>query len=112
MVKKFKAFTEREVTKVKAVITPLAGQSFNPSAKSHQQVLNKVIDEEVKEIERELKASTKQQTFEEKVQRAQEVAEDSDDSSDGENGFETTGKPVDRLKKKTKQQRNKKVSYP
>lgn len=35
MVKKFKAFTDREVTKVKAVITPLAGQSFNPSAKSH-----------------------------------------------------------------------------
>ena len=102
MVKKFRAFTDREVTKVKAVIPPLAGQSFNPSAKSHQQVLNRVISEEVKEIEKELKASTKQQTFEEKVQRAHDNAMVADDSSDGEHGIETTGAAVDRLKKKTK----------
>ncbi len=65
-------------------------------------MLNRVINEEVKEIEKELKASTKQQTFEEKVQRAQEVALVADDSSDGEHGVETTGAAVDRLKKKTK----------
>ena len=32
-----------------------------------------------------------------------------DESSDGEHGVETSGKPVDRLKKKTKMQLNKKV---
>ena len=32
IVRKFKAFTNSNVTKVKAIIPPMAGHSFNPSA--------------------------------------------------------------------------------
>ena len=39
-VQAFKNFTNRSVTKVKAVMTPMGGQSFNPSAKSHKSVLH------------------------------------------------------------------------
>ena len=45
---------------VKALITPLAGQSFNPSAKAHKSVLQTVIQEERSEIEKEKKLSLKQ----------------------------------------------------
>lgn len=58
-VKKFKAFSRGEakftkgasVTKVKAIITPHEGQSYNPKASTHKQILSQVIKEEVKEIE-------------------------------------------------------------
>jgi hypothetical protein len=36
---------------VKAVILPHGGQSYNPSAKDHKEVISKVIDEEKKELE-------------------------------------------------------------
>jgi nicotinic acid mononucleotide adenylyltransferase len=45
---------------VKAVMIPLAGQSFNPSAKAHLSVLKTVVAEEKTEIEKEKKLSLKQ----------------------------------------------------
>ena len=45
---------------VKALITPLAGQSFNPSAKAHKNVLQTVIQEEITEIDKQKKLSLKQ----------------------------------------------------
>lgn len=36
---------------VKAVVVPLAGQSYNPSAKDHNEVIQKVVAEEVKEVQ-------------------------------------------------------------
>jgi hypothetical protein len=55
---------------VKAVMIPLAGQSFNPSAKAHLSVLKTVVAEEKTEIEKEKKLSLKQQLFETKVDKA------------------------------------------
>jgi len=58
-VKKFKAFARGDAkftkgasfTKVKAIITPHEGQSYNPKASTHKQILSQVIKEEVREIE-------------------------------------------------------------
>jgi len=36
------------MNKVKAVILPAGGQSYNPSGKEHQQVINQVLREEIK----------------------------------------------------------------
>jgi hypothetical protein len=51
--KRFDAFKARSMAKVKAVMTPLGGHSFNPSVSAHKGVLNKVLREEVAEIEKE-----------------------------------------------------------
>ena len=48
----FEDFKLKQMPLVKAVITPLPGQSFNPSAKAHKSVLNKVFEEERTEIEK------------------------------------------------------------
>lgn len=45
--------------KVKAVIVPEGGQSFNPSAADHGKVLKKIVTREAAEIEKELKGSLK-----------------------------------------------------
>ena len=101
---------------VKALISPLAGQSFNPSAKAHKSVLQTVIQEERTEIEKNKKLSLKQQVFETKVDRDQSIEKLSSDSehseleSDEEAEFEPKSfKPVDRLKKKTRKDLNKKI---
>lgn len=47
------------MAEVKAVMAPLPGQSFNPSAQAHKGVLNKVYLEEKTEIEREKALSLK-----------------------------------------------------
>jgi len=59
-VKKYKAFArgDAKYTKgaafrnVKAIITPHEGQSYNPKASTHKQILSQVIKEEVTEIEK------------------------------------------------------------
>lgn len=56
-VQKFKNFTNRSLQKVKAVVAPMGGQSFNPSAKSHRGVLEQVLQEEEKAIEAEYRGS-------------------------------------------------------
>lgn len=45
------AFLKSQMTKVKPVILPQGGLSYNPSAKEHKKVLDKVISEEIVEIE-------------------------------------------------------------
>ena len=47
-IQKFKDFSNRSMTNIKAVVKPMAGQSINPSLDSHQKVLKKVIQEEEK----------------------------------------------------------------
>ena len=58
---KFETFKQISMPKVKAVMVPLGGHSFNPSAKEHKGVLNKVFIEEKTEIEKEQKLSLKNQ---------------------------------------------------
>jgi hypothetical protein len=87
----------------------MAGHSFNPSASAHKQVLSQVIMEETKEVQRDMKDSLKQQDFERLANIVHQEINSAEESSDGENGIELTGKPVDRLKKKTKMQLNKRV---
>jgi len=55
---KFRNFTERSRVKVNPVVVPMAGQSYNPSAKDHKEVIQRVIEEEkreVEEVQRQLK---------------------------------------------------------
>ena len=56
-----------------------------------------------------MRESLKQQDFERLANIVPREVNSADESSDGEHGVETSGKPVDRLKKKTKMQLNKKV---
>jgi len=44
-------FTDRSRPKVKAVVLPHGGQSYNPSAKDHKEVVAQVADEEQKDID-------------------------------------------------------------
>ena len=48
---KFRSFSERTRVNVNPVVVPMAGQSYNPSAKDHQEVIQRVVDEEKREIE-------------------------------------------------------------
>jgi hypothetical protein len=47
---KFKNFTEKSRVKVNPVVVPMSGQSYNPSAKDHQEVIEKVVAEEKKDV--------------------------------------------------------------
>lgn len=44
-------FLKESKVKVKPLVIPKAGLSYNPSAKEHQKVIKKVLDEEIPEIE-------------------------------------------------------------
>ena len=46
----FRNFSDRSRVKVKQVVLPLAGQSYNPSSKDHQEVIQKVVEEELKDV--------------------------------------------------------------
>ena len=59
-IKQFRDFIEKSTTKVKAVMTTLPGQSVNPSATAHTEVLKKVVQEEEQEIEKNFKGTIKQ----------------------------------------------------
>jgi hypothetical protein len=48
---KFKNFTERTRVKVAPVVVPMGGQSYNPSALDHKEVIEKVVEEEKREVE-------------------------------------------------------------
>jgi hypothetical protein len=56
-IQKFKDFSNRSMTRVKAVMAPYAGQSVNPALQAHKEVLKKIISEEEKEIEENYKVS-------------------------------------------------------
>lgn len=103
----FKAFTKQQVTKVKAIVPPMAGHSFNPSAQAHTQVLKKVLDEEQRQIEEEMR-TIKQQGYEQKAETHQDHISASE-SEDNYDVMEVPNKAVDREKRKTKAVRNKQV---
>mmetsp|Transcript_1536 Transcript_1536/g.2235 ORF Transcript_1536/g.2235 Transcript_1536/m.2235 type:complete len:221 (+) Transcript_1536:399-1061(+) len=112
--------------KVKTIVTPHAGQSVNPAAQAHREILKKVISEEEKQIEDDYRGSLQQSIHSGKaalsklkdlVKRKEgeesssdEAVSDSDASdSDSVEEDEVPGnKPVDRRKKLTKTQRNQK----
>ena len=54
---KFKDFSKSAMPKVKAILNPMGGQSFNPSATAHKSVLKQVLVEEEKDIEAEYRGS-------------------------------------------------------
>lgn len=108
-VSQFKAFSKKEIVKVKAIQPALPGHSFNPSAKAHEMVLRKVLHEEERQIEEEM-ANIKQQGYEQKASKGQDEAIVSEEEPDSDN-MEVPNKPVDRLKIKTKQVRNNQVSF-
>ena len=128
-VQKFKAFSSKSVTKVKSVIAPHGGQSVNPTLQAHQQVLKAVVKEEEKQIEQDYQGSYQHAMHQTKAamdslkqmqqsraakQKAEpeESASEKDDSessgSESSDEEESGNKPVDRLKKLTKNQRNQK----
>ena len=134
-IQKFKDFTKKTLTNVKAVAKPHAGQSVNPSVDQHRDILMKVVKEEEKEIEDNYKGSGAQASHggqaalqklkqlrkeresktKEDVKMSSESEDDEEDSSDEEQeeevpDFDNDGinKPIDRLKKLTISQRNQK----
>lgn len=101
-------------------MVPLAGQSINPNAADHKKVIERVVAEElkdVKEVQRQLRTLKPHLFVEEDVASTAPISagviktkeqEDSDDSDD-EIGHELQNKPVDRLKKLTRTERNLKL---
>jgi hypothetical protein len=102
----FRDFTNSTAVKVKAVITPHSGQSANPSASSHGEILKKVVREEEQEIEKNFKGTIKQ--------HAMATVTDYPSQSESESEFEKEefqGRPVERERKKTQTEINRKVSH-
>lgn len=101
-------------------MVPLAGQSINPNAADHKKVIERVVAEElkdVKEVQRQLRTLKPHLFVEEDAAPTAPISagviktkeqEDSDDSDD-EIGHELQNKPVDRLKKLTRTERNLKL---
>ena len=92
----------------------MAGQSFNPSAKAHKSVLDKIVNEEREEIETERRRMLKNQSQptmrpEDFSSESEEEESDSDQSKDLDNNY-AVGQMPDRLKKKTKKDRRRQVS--
>ena len=108
-VQKFKNFTNRSLTKVKAVVAPMGGQSFNPSAKSHRGVLEQVLQEEEKDIEAEYRGSLAHILNAAAAAEAPKDKDSEDSESVDSDAPEGVNPAVDRSKKLTKSQRNKKV---
>ena len=108
-VQKFKNFTNRSLTKVKAVVAPMGGQSFNPSAKSHRGVLEQVLQEEEKDIEAEYRGSLAHILNAAAAAEAPKDKESEESESVDSDAPEGVNPAVDRRKKLTKSQRNKKV---
>ena len=115
--KKFKNFTKNNVIKVKSVVLPSGGQSYNPSARDHKKVLEKVVQEEEKDLEKVRRrkfphqynpeeqnaAEKKEKTFL-TMNLAKEGEEESDEEVD-----EKINPAVKREDKLTRTERNKKL---
>lgn len=90
-------------------MNPLAGQSFNPSAKAHKGVLDKVFVEEKTIIEREKVLSLKNQSIVSHVHSDGQVSSESDSDTDKvyDLDFDDLDRyQPDRMKKKTKHDRH------
>ena len=125
---RFRNFKAKSQVKTKAVVVPLGGQSYNPSAKDHKKVIEQVVErekEEVKEQERILRhlkpylfkeqdqakaatVSAETQKSKAKVTIDQQSDQEEEDNSDDE-GLEITNEAVDRDKRLTKQQKTQKI---
>ena len=92
-------------------MTPLSGQSVNPAASAHMQVLKKVVEEEEQEIEREFKGTIKQHALATVTHYNSDSEESEEQSDESEHTEEfVANKPVQREKKKTQAEINRKVS--
>ena len=119
-VQKYRTFSAGNMSKVKAVINPEGGQSFNPSLTDHSKVLKQVVKEEEQEIEENYRGSLAHAVhsatalFDKDPTAAdaaggEENSEGAESSSDSDSDREElTNKAVRREKKLTKQQRNQK----
>lgn len=103
----------------------MAGQSYNPSAKDHQEVISKVVDEEMKEVKetqkrlRTLKpylfketepAATIKEGLINQEPKKQATGDSSSDEADSDDDKpEIKNKPVSRLNKLTRAERNLKL---
>lgn len=111
---KFRTYTDTAITKVKQVVLPMGGQSYNPSAKDHKEVIQKVVEEELKEVakaQRILK-TLKPYLFKDQTKptELEQAAKDQDAKDDNDSDAEEIrNKPVDRGNKLTKTQRNTKL---
>lgn len=57
-IKTFREYKEKTTTKVKPIVVPHSGQSYNPSSKDHKDLIEKIVEEEkneVKEFQRRLR---------------------------------------------------------
>ena len=107
--RKFKSYMNKSKVDVKAVVLPKGGISYNPSAKDHQSVIDKVVDEEKLEIletQRRLKHIKPHLFMEEEHKVDPMEIEDSDEDAIA---YEIQNPPVDRLLKLTQTQKNRKV---
>ena len=59
--KEYRNFAENQMTKVKAVMQPEGGQSFNPSAAAHVASLKKIVTREAEDLEKKLRLSYENQ---------------------------------------------------
>jgi hypothetical protein len=106
----FKEFSKKDQVKVKPVILPKGGLSYNPSHKDHAQNLAEAAQREQAEIEKQEKqlkvlypsAFAEKDSDQESEQEPVPESSDSDEPAE-----ELTNKPVDRTQAKTQAQRNK-----
>lgn len=110
----FKQYVKKSTTNVKQVVLPQGGHSYNPSAKDHKEVINKVISEEVRLLEAEKRRlKFREPTPVSATAPAEKPAEDQDevdvesDDSDAI-GLELTNKAVDRGDKMNRAKLNRK----
>ena len=114
------------MTNVKSIVTPHGGQSVNPTLQAHREILKKVVSEEEKQIEDNYRGSLQHSIHGAKASQAKlkemlgkrlHKDKDEDDESEIESESESEAsesdgelsaselpgqKPVDRLKKLTK----------
>lgn len=57
----YDVFAKQQMTKVRAVMLPEEGQSFNPSATAHTMTLRKIMDREAADIDKKIRKSLKGQ---------------------------------------------------
>ena len=121
--RKFKQFKKRETVNIPSVMKPMPGSSYNPTQKAYKEVINKVVQEELKDIESEqkvikslqphlfkeeedLEVEGTESEFQEDSEEEQED-EGSDISSDDRAG--ALNAPVDRTDVKAKRIRNREL---
>lgn len=70
------------MTKVRAVMLPEGGQSYNPSATEHQKTLKKIVVRESEDIEKRLKADINYQIQQSKYDAIKDDSESEQEEED------------------------------